>query len=213
MTQTYKVTGMTCTGCAAIVHDKLAQAGGVKNVTVDLDKNQATLESDRKLDVPSLQQALAGTMYKLLNPNGTPGNQGYTAKVTLAASKKLVTDYITAVGDGNFEVLPGLLAGDFQFNGDISLHNANDFIKMLKDHAKAETGNIVMKNDIQAVFAEIKEAWVIYDVVTTRDAGRIPCMEHLTISADRIIASDFKIDKHSMQDVVKKWQNGDKQTA
>ncbi len=41
MKNTYSITGMTCTGCVALVSDKLAKVAGVEKVKVNLEKAEA----------------------------------------------------------------------------------------------------------------------------------------------------------------------------
>src|SRR6476660_4453121 len=58
MTHTYTVSGMTCTGCQAKVQQVLSQVPGVKNVAIDLQKNEATVEMDKHIATTALQAAL-----------------------------------------------------------------------------------------------------------------------------------------------------------
>ncbi|HET9056384.1 MAG TPA: cation transporter [Chitinophagaceae bacterium] len=58
MTHTYSVTGMTCTGCQAKVQSLLSKVPGVKDVTIDLPKGQATLDMDKHVSTNELKEAL-----------------------------------------------------------------------------------------------------------------------------------------------------------
>lgn len=59
MTHTYQITGMTCTGCQAKVQGLLSQVAGVQQVSIDLDKGEATLEMEKHISTDTLKVALA----------------------------------------------------------------------------------------------------------------------------------------------------------
>lgn len=58
MTHIYDVTGMTCSGCQAKVQTLLSKIEGVKNVTIDLTKGQATVDMERHIPTSKLKSAL-----------------------------------------------------------------------------------------------------------------------------------------------------------
>ena len=58
MTHTYKVSGMTCTGCQAKVQSLLSKIDAVKNVTIDLAKGEATIDMNAPIATTRLQVAL-----------------------------------------------------------------------------------------------------------------------------------------------------------
>ncbi|MEM9685405.1 MAG: MauE/DoxX family redox-associated membrane protein [Bacteroidota bacterium] len=58
MKYTYKITGMTCNGCKAVVAEKLASIRDVQHITVDLEKAEATVHMTHLLSVAILQDAL-----------------------------------------------------------------------------------------------------------------------------------------------------------
>ncbi len=58
MTHTYSVTGMTCNGCQAKVQGLLSKVAGVKNVSIDLSKGEATIEMDKHIATAELKDAL-----------------------------------------------------------------------------------------------------------------------------------------------------------
>lgn len=58
MTHTYSVTGMTCSGCQAKVQSLLSKVPGVKNVTLDLPKGEATIDMDKHISATQLKEAL-----------------------------------------------------------------------------------------------------------------------------------------------------------
>lgn len=66
MTHTYKITGMTCTGCQAKVQSLLSKIPGVKKVSIDLDKGEATIDMAGHIPTPDLQAAFTDhPKYKL----------------------------------------------------------------------------------------------------------------------------------------------------
>jgi copper chaperone CopZ len=58
MTHTYKVSGMTCTGCQAKVQAQLSKVNGVNNVSIDLPKGEASIEMAKHIPTQDLQAAL-----------------------------------------------------------------------------------------------------------------------------------------------------------
>lgn len=58
MTRTYKITGMTCTGCQAKVQHILSQVTGVKQITIDLATNEANITMEKDLSIESFKDAL-----------------------------------------------------------------------------------------------------------------------------------------------------------
>lgn len=58
MTHQYHISGMTCSGCQAKVQGLLEKVAGVKQVTIDLARGQATIGMERHIDTLELQNAL-----------------------------------------------------------------------------------------------------------------------------------------------------------
>jgi copper chaperone CopZ len=58
MTHTYHITGMTCSGCQSKVQALLTKIQGIKNVAVDLNKEQAEIEMDHHIPTNDLKAAL-----------------------------------------------------------------------------------------------------------------------------------------------------------
>ena len=58
MTHTYKVSGMTCTGCQAKVSGLLANIKGVKNISIDLAKEEALIDMEKHVPTSQLKAAL-----------------------------------------------------------------------------------------------------------------------------------------------------------
>ncbi len=59
-TQTYRVTGMTCGGCARHVDKALRATPGVTDVTVDLAQGTATVTGTATFEAMAAQVAEAG---------------------------------------------------------------------------------------------------------------------------------------------------------
>lgn len=58
MTHTYKITGMTCSGCQFKVQNLLSQVEGVKEVAVDVIAGEARIEMDKHLSIGLFKDAL-----------------------------------------------------------------------------------------------------------------------------------------------------------
>ena len=58
MKYTYKITGMTCSSCKAVVAEKLGSIQDIQHVAVDLEKGEATVHMTHLLPVDLLQDAL-----------------------------------------------------------------------------------------------------------------------------------------------------------
>lgn len=58
------VTGMHCGSCATLIEEVLTEQGGVRTVSVDLDRARARIEYDAaQLGVDDLTEAIAGAGY------------------------------------------------------------------------------------------------------------------------------------------------------
>ena len=64
MTHTYKIDGMTCGSCKAIVETTIAKIDGVSSLAVDFNKAIVTVEHDNKVSLETFQAALT-IKYKL----------------------------------------------------------------------------------------------------------------------------------------------------
>ena len=72
MTNTYNVQGMTCDGCANGVHKLLSKLEGVNGVGVDLQKQEAIIDSKHRINILVLQDALAGAHYRITEQTPVP---------------------------------------------------------------------------------------------------------------------------------------------
>ena len=62
---TYRISGMSCGGCVAIVKNKLSTADGVTSVSVNLEKKEAEITSSAIITADKLQDALKNTHYTI----------------------------------------------------------------------------------------------------------------------------------------------------
>ncbi|HEX4845673.1 MAG TPA: heavy metal-associated domain-containing protein [Geothrix sp.] len=65
-TQTYRVSGMTCGGCARHVDKAIRATPGVTEVSVDAARGTATVQGEATFEALSAQVAAAG--YQLVGP-------------------------------------------------------------------------------------------------------------------------------------------------
>ncbi len=59
MIHTYSVSGMTCNGCKSSVEKSIGAIEAVKNVIVNLDREEATVEMDNSISLEKLQESLS----------------------------------------------------------------------------------------------------------------------------------------------------------
>ncbi|MBS1688306.1 MAG: cation transporter [Bacteroidetes bacterium] len=198
MKQLFKVTGMTCDACAEIVRGRLSKVSGIKNITVSLATEQAEIESDQPVPIVELKTTLKDTIY---NINDIAEKIIAPQAELLEQNRQLTTDYITAVAAKDYNTISNCVAEDFKFYGMINYNSASEFISMLKEHAANPATDIVVKNDIKAIFTNSNETYVIYDLVT-RNSHSVPCIEHLKIDNGRISSTELKIQQFSMQQLI-----------
>jgi copper chaperone len=75
MTDTYRVTGMTCEHCVAAVTEELSALDGVASVAVDLvagGTSTVTVESAAPLDPAAVAEAIDEAGYALAGPRDLP---------------------------------------------------------------------------------------------------------------------------------------------
>jgi len=56
MTHTYKITGMTCTGCTVTIKDQIEQHPDVTSAEISLEQNEATVHMDKHVPTEELQE-------------------------------------------------------------------------------------------------------------------------------------------------------------
>jgi copper chaperone CopZ len=71
MKHTYKISGMTCSGCAATVQKALQKVDGVTGVNINLQKSEAEIEMHHHVATSALQAGLTSyPSYQLMEENG-----------------------------------------------------------------------------------------------------------------------------------------------
>jgi len=65
MTETYKVTGMTCEHCARSVTEELSELAGVSDVAVDLETGAVTVTAEQPLAEADVRGAVEEAGYQL----------------------------------------------------------------------------------------------------------------------------------------------------
>ncbi len=65
MISTIKIKGMACGHCVSAVSKALSGIEGVKDVNVDLEKGQATFESEESVDMDRVEQEIEKAGYEL----------------------------------------------------------------------------------------------------------------------------------------------------
>ncbi|MDN6280642.1 MAG: heavy-metal-associated domain-containing protein [Psychroflexus sp.] len=58
MKHTYHIAGMTCKGCRSHVEQTLSKVEGVSNASVNLEKEEATIEMESHIPLEKFQEAL-----------------------------------------------------------------------------------------------------------------------------------------------------------
>jgi copper chaperone CopZ len=71
MKHTYKVTGMTCSGCAATVQKALQKVDGVTGVNIDLQRSEAEVEMHHHVATTALQAGLGSYPSYHLSEDGS----------------------------------------------------------------------------------------------------------------------------------------------
>lgn len=111
----------------------------------------------------------------------------------------LVSDYITAVSEGDFERLAELVHADASFGGTVvaEAEGAEAFVQGFRNLRP-----ITVRCDVRNVIIEGGHAAVLYDFVTDTNAGSVLCAEFLTIEDDLIRSSTLLLDWRHWPDVI-----------
>ena len=82
MKHTYKISGMTCSGCASTVQKALQKVDGVTGVNIDLQKSEAEVEMQHHVATSSLQAGLASyPSYHLVEAGGMTMSMPTTSSI------------------------------------------------------------------------------------------------------------------------------------
>ena len=95
MKHTYYIHGMSCNGCRNHVEEILSKVEGVKNVSVNLEKAEATIEMVNHISLETLQNALKadGNRYSIHEHNDPHLHNAITKKEKLPNTKGTGTFY------------------------------------------------------------------------------------------------------------------------
>lgn len=146
MTHTYKVSGMTCTGCQAKVQSLLTKVKSVSNVEIDLAKGEATIQMDKHIATSALQDALKDYPKYMLSeiaPQHSPvfSEESEEAKTWLATYKPilLIFAFITGITLFNEWVIGDFLWMRWMRNFMAGFFLAFSFFKLLNLKGFAES--------------------------------------------------------------------------
>lgn len=198
MKKSYQITGMTCEGCKKLVHDSLIKVDGVDKVDIDLESGQGTIDSKNIVQIAVLQRALSNTLYKISEAEDEAEETGETRSEQY---RKLVIDYVTAIGQFDYEKLRSCLHPNFEFDGGMKTNSASDFINMLAEHASSGHAGI-LKNEIRAIFLDGDEACVIYDMHTNKSVSPVTFMEQLVFENKKLKSTKMKFERPKMEKLI-----------
>ena len=118
-------------------------------------------------------------------------------------SATVVSDYIEAVGNKQFDRLLALLQPDMEFSGPNvkSTHSAQEYVSGLR-----RLTLILDHNEIKKVLVQGDEACVIYDFVTSTPVGAVPSVEWFTLRDGRIQSSQLIFDRARWPEVLQALQ-------
>jgi ketosteroid isomerase-like protein len=118
-------------------------------------------------------------------------------------SATLVSDYIEAVGNKQFDRLLALLQPDMEFSGPNvkSIHSAQEYVTGLR-----RLTLILDHNEIKKILVQGDEACVIYDFVTSTPVGAVPSVEWFTLRDGRIQSSQLIFDRARWPEVLQALQ-------
>jgi len=102
--------------------------------------------------------------------------------MTASSVRQIAADYITAVGQRDFDRLTQLLHPDLDFGGAAApLHGGPAFVTAMR-----RLTTILDRNEIASILVDGNQAFVLYDFVTNTPAGRVLSGELLTIEDGQI---------------------------
>jgi hypothetical protein len=117
--------------------------------------------------------------------------------------RALVTEYISAVGEGRFDRLAELVHPQATFGGTLKVetHGAEAFVQGFRN-----LGPIVVRNEVRELIVEGNRASVLYDFVTDTAVGPVLCAEFLTFEDGLIRSSTLLFDWRRWPEVMKELQ-------
>ncbi|OGD71751.1 hypothetical protein A3A84_03155 [Candidatus Collierbacteria bacterium RIFCSPLOWO2_01_FULL_50_23] len=64
--QTIKLSGLTCPACKKLIEKRVAAISGVNVIEVDVVSGEATIDSDRDIQLSEIKEVLKGTPYQVI---------------------------------------------------------------------------------------------------------------------------------------------------
>ena len=64
--QTIKLSGLTCPACNKLIEKRVAAISGVNVIEVDVVSGEATIDSDRDIQLSEIKEVLKGTPYQVI---------------------------------------------------------------------------------------------------------------------------------------------------
>jgi limonene-1,2-epoxide hydrolase len=100
----------------------------------------------------------------------------------MANARKVATDFLQALGAGDFTAARKLLRDDLTFRGPIdTFHSPEPYIESLK-----KLHDIIQRVDVKRIFADGDDACILYDMVTNTPAGTAFIAEWYQVKDDKI---------------------------
>ena len=117
--------------------------------------------------------------------------------------RELVTEYVSAAGDGRFDRLAELVHPDATFDGPVKAptRGAEAFVQGFRN-----LGPIIERNDVRELIVEGDRAFVLYDFVTHTPVGAVLCGELLTVEGGMIRSSTLIFDWRRWPEVLHELQ-------
>jgi len=66
MYQKIKLAGLTCSACKKLTEKRISSIADVLGVDVNMETQEANIESNREVPLVEIQQVLAGTSYQVI---------------------------------------------------------------------------------------------------------------------------------------------------
>jgi cation transport ATPase len=90
MTHTYNISGMTCSGCTAKVKSGFLKLADVVSAEVTLNPGKATIEMNRHITLPSLQEAISPDKKYVISEDNTDSSH---AQMSMEEKKSWIATY------------------------------------------------------------------------------------------------------------------------
>jgi hypothetical protein len=117
--------------------------------------------------------------------------------------RRLVSEYVSAVGEKRFDRLAELVHHDATFDGTVKVQTLGGeaFVQGFRNLAP-----IIARNEIRELIVEGNRAFVLYDFVTDTPVGPVLCGELLTVEDGLIRSSTLIFDWRRWPEVLRELQ-------